>query len=47
MEKFAEFGYTQEKADALDGRISSFEAFPTDQEFEGDVMIATENKNVM
>jgi ribosomal protein L14 len=47
MEKFAGFGYSQEKADELDVRIGSYEAFPTDQEFEGDVMIATEKKNVM
>lgn len=47
MEEFAKYGYTVEQADALDARVNSFEAFPTDPEFEGDVMISTENKNAM
>lgn len=47
IEEFAKYGYTIEKADDLDDRISSFENFPTDREFEGDVMIATEKKNAL
>ena len=47
MDAFSGYGYTMEKADALDGRIRKFEDFLTDEEYEGDVMIATEKKNAL
>lgn len=47
MEEFAKYGYNQEKADALEVRITGFEELRTDEEFSGDVMIATEKKNAL
>jgi len=47
MDEFSGYGYTMEKADALDGRIRKFEDLPTDEEYAGDVMIATEKKNAL
>ena len=45
--EFARYGYTNEKAEALDKRITDFENSPTDEEYAGDVMIATEKKNAL
>ena len=47
MVEFTRYGYTPGKADALDKQISNFEDFPTDEEYIGDVMIATEKKNAL
>lgn len=45
QEKFDSYGYTTDKVDVLEGRLTNFEDFQTDEEFIGDVMIATEKKN--
>lgn len=45
IDHFIKFGYTIDEADAIKTRIDDFEEIPTDEEFEGDLMIATEKKN--
>ncbi len=45
MEEFSNYGYSMETASQLDGQINAFEELPTDEELEGDTMIATEKKN--
>ena len=47
MAEFIKYGYSPKKADALDELISNFEDAPTDEEYAGDVMIATEKKNAL
>jgi hypothetical protein len=45
IEHFIKYGYSIEEADALKLKIDAFADIPTDEEFEGTLMIATEKKN--
>ena len=45
IDHFIKFGYTIDEANAINKKIDKFEEIPTDEEFEGDLMIATEKKN--
>jgi hypothetical protein len=47
LKVFQEFGYDQENAEKIENLIISFTDFPTDVELEGEVMIATEKKNLL
>jgi hypothetical protein len=47
LEVFHEFGYSIEKAKEIENLIRDFGDFPTDEELAGDVMIATEKKNLI
>jgi hypothetical protein len=45
LDVFREFGYNQQNVQNLEKLVNEFSDFPTDEELEGDVMIATEKKN--
>jgi hypothetical protein len=45
LDVFREFGYDEQNVQNLEKLVNGFSNFPTDEELEGDVMIATEKKN--
>lgn len=45
LDVFREFGYDEQNVQNLEKLVNAFSDFPTDEELEGDVMIATEKKN--